>query len=252
VTFTADTIKNVSSDEYPQMYPPGGEDYSWSVDKFKKNFRIQIHKNDQFDATFSLIGIDASIANAFRRILLAEIPTLAIETVYITNNTSVVQDEVLASRLGLIPLKGGKLGINQMTRILKDGEGTAQSVLSDYNTVVMKLDIECKWKKDGPQKLRAGITDVDELYENPNGESCHTPQHSLTKSSVSTDKQQQSTHTTSSSRSRADKINGSAVRMPSYPSTRTSSLPNYDPVNSFTSPCTATKASAAITRSFRP
>jgi DNA-directed RNA polymerase I and III subunit RPAC1 len=157
------------------MYPPGGEDYSWSVEKFKKNFRIQIHENEQFKATFSLVGIDASIANAFRRILLAEIPTLAIETVYITNNTSVVQDEVLASRLGLIPLKGGKYGINQMTRILKDSEGVQQSVLSDYNTVVMHLDIECKWRPGGPEKMRAGVTDVNELYENPNGELCCPP-----------------------------------------------------------------------------
>ena len=54
---------------------------------------------------FDLIGVDASLANAFRRILLAEIPTMAIEKVYVYNNTSVIQDEVLAHRLGLIPLK---------------------------------------------------------------------------------------------------------------------------------------------------
>jgi DNA-directed RNA polymerase I and III subunit RPAC1 len=54
---------------------------------------------------FDMIGIDASIANAFRRILISEIPTMAIEKVYIANNTSVIQDEVLAHRLGLIPLK---------------------------------------------------------------------------------------------------------------------------------------------------
>ncbi len=54
---------------------------------------------------FDLIGVDASLANSFRRILLAEIPTMAIEKVYVYNNTSVIQDEVLAHRLGLIPLK---------------------------------------------------------------------------------------------------------------------------------------------------
>lgn len=32
-------------------------------------------------------------------------PTLAIEKVFIYNNTSIVQDEVLAHRLGLIPIK---------------------------------------------------------------------------------------------------------------------------------------------------
>ena len=43
---------------------------------------------------FDMVGIDASIANAFRRILLAEVPTMAIEKVHIYNNTTIIQDEV--------------------------------------------------------------------------------------------------------------------------------------------------------------
>lgn len=54
---------------------------------------------------FDMIGVDASIANSFRRILLSEVPTMAIDRVMIYNNTSVIQDEVLAHRIGLIPLK---------------------------------------------------------------------------------------------------------------------------------------------------
>lgn len=34
-----------------------------------------------------------------------QVPTMAIEKVFIYNNTSIVQDEVLAQRLGLIPIK---------------------------------------------------------------------------------------------------------------------------------------------------
>lgn len=56
-------------------------------------------------ANFDLIGVDTSIANAFRRIMIAEVPSVAAEYVYIFNNTSVIQDEVLAHRIGLIPLK---------------------------------------------------------------------------------------------------------------------------------------------------
>ena len=42
-------------------------------------------------------------ANHFRRILMSEIPTFAIEMVEISSNTSNVYDEVLGHRLSLIP-----------------------------------------------------------------------------------------------------------------------------------------------------
>ena len=54
---------------------------------------------------FDLIGVDASIANSLRRTLIAEVPTVAIESVYVYNNTSIMQDEVLAHRLGMVPIK---------------------------------------------------------------------------------------------------------------------------------------------------
>ena len=83
---------------------------------------------DENDMEFDMIGVDAAIANAFRRILIAEVsflpvslshscththththtfqvPTMAIEKVFIRNNTSIVQDEVLAHRFGLIPIR---------------------------------------------------------------------------------------------------------------------------------------------------
>lgn len=49
--------------------------------------------------------MDAPIANALRRIMIAEVPTMAIEKVFVTNNTSVIPDEVLVHRMGLIPIQ---------------------------------------------------------------------------------------------------------------------------------------------------
>lgn len=62
-------------------------------------------RNENYEMEFDLIGIHPAIANTFRRLMLSEVPSMAIEKVYIHNNTSIIQDEVLAHRLGLIPLK---------------------------------------------------------------------------------------------------------------------------------------------------
>ena len=54
---------------------------------------------------FVVEGIDPSLANTLRRIILSEVPTMAIDEVVIIENSSILHNEVLALRLGLIPLK---------------------------------------------------------------------------------------------------------------------------------------------------
>jgi hypothetical protein len=70
---------------------------------------------------------------------------------------------VLASRLGLIPLKGGKAGLDWI-RWFKEG-----SSLTDYNTVVLHLDVECSWQEKGKELFLKGVTDANKLYVNSNG-----------------------------------------------------------------------------------
>jgi len=53
---------------------------------------------------FVLSNADTSMANALRRTILAWVPTIAIDLVDFEVNTTVLNDEFIAHRLGLIPL----------------------------------------------------------------------------------------------------------------------------------------------------
>lgn len=127
---------------------------------------INIHTNKFSHLEFSLIGIDAAIANAFRRILIAEIPTLAVEDVFIKNNTSIIQDEVLAHRLGLVPLKGAKEGINSLQYYTREAHLNSGFHPNDHNTIVLDLNVECTWQPGGKERAIAGETRPDKLYNN--------------------------------------------------------------------------------------
>ena len=54
---------------------------------------------------FVLSKTDISMANTLRRIMIAEVPTMTIDLVEYYENTTVLNDEYIAHRLGLFPLK---------------------------------------------------------------------------------------------------------------------------------------------------
>ncbi|MBI4738014.1 DNA-directed RNA polymerase subunit D [Candidatus Woesearchaeota archaeon] len=54
--------------------------------------------------SFILKDTSSVFANMLRRVIMDEVPTLAIENVEFRKNTSVLYDEIIAHRLGLIPL----------------------------------------------------------------------------------------------------------------------------------------------------
>jgi len=66
---------------------------------------IAFFRLDERVARFIISGVSTSFANMLRRAMISEVPTLAIEDVRIYDNTSVIFDEMLAHRLGLIPLR---------------------------------------------------------------------------------------------------------------------------------------------------
>jgi DNA-directed RNA polymerase subunit D len=66
---------------------------------------LDVITKDSEKIAIKLKGVPLQYANALRRICLNGVPVFAIDTVDIIENTSVLPDEGLAHRLGLIPLK---------------------------------------------------------------------------------------------------------------------------------------------------
>jgi len=67
------------------------------------------HVSDSI-CNFTLSNTDVSVANAVRRLILAEVPTMAIEIVNVEANDSVLFDEFIAHRMGLLPLSSHGVG----------------------------------------------------------------------------------------------------------------------------------------------
>eukprot|EP00890_Picochlorum_soloecismus_P006604 jgi/Picsp_1/769/NSC_04258-R1_dna-directed rna polymerase ii subunit rpb3-a len=97
---------------------------------------LEIRKLDSLYCEFLLTGTDVSIANALRRVILAEVPTIAIELVEIEKNTTVLNDEFLAHRLGLIPLVS--VDVHNMKTIYEAGDD------EEVQDVVFTLDVSCQ------------------------------------------------------------------------------------------------------------
>jgi DNA-directed RNA polymerase subunit D len=103
---------------------------------------IKIIEEKENSLRFLLSGTNHTYANALRRAMIAEVPAMAVEDVIIIENTSVLYDEVISHRLGLIPLK------------------------TDLDAYVLPEDCDCK-SELGCSKCRASFTLEAEANNEP-------------------------------------------------------------------------------------
>ncbi len=67
--------------------------------------KVKVLEETPNSVSLQLEGVDRSYANAVRRFCIAEVPSMAIDDVVILENSSVLYDEILAHRLGMVPIK---------------------------------------------------------------------------------------------------------------------------------------------------
>lgn len=69
-----------------------------------ETYDVEFVERDDRSARFLVRGVTPAFANGIRRAMIADVPTMSIDTVRFIENSSVMFDEQIALRLGLVPL----------------------------------------------------------------------------------------------------------------------------------------------------
>ncbi len=120
---------------------------------------IQIVDLKEDSCRFLLSDASESLANSIRRAMISRVPTMAVDFIDIYMNTSSMYDEVLAHRIGQIPLKTDLEKYNLREECVCKGEGCPSCQVS------LRLNVE------GPRIVYSGDfisddPDVVPAYDN--------------------------------------------------------------------------------------
>jgi len=91
--------------------------------------KVTVQEKSDEKIIFTLQGISSAYANTLRRLMIGEVPTMAIEDLVIAKNDSVLYDEIIAHRLGLVVLKTDLDSYNMQSVCKCKGAGCAQCQL---------------------------------------------------------------------------------------------------------------------------
>jgi len=123
---------------------------------FDAGLRVEILELDGEVVKFVLENVNLSLANALRRVMISEIPTLAIDAVSMEKNTSFLSDEYIAQRIGLIPLLSvdDVDGLNYLRECMCDG-------FCHMCSVELKINVQAEESPDGMEKNVRAVTSND-------------------------------------------------------------------------------------------
>jgi len=100
------------------------------------DFDVEFIERDDRNARFLLRGATPAFANGIRRAMIADVPTFSIDTVRFVENSSVMFDEMIGLRLGLVPLTTplDDFEVGEEVTLALDVEGPATAYSGDIET----------------------------------------------------------------------------------------------------------------------
>ncbi|GAB6861327.1 DNA-directed RNA polymerase subunit D [Haloplanus litoreus] len=100
------------------------------------DFEVEFIERDDRNARFLVRGVSPAFANGIRRAMIADVPTFSIDTVRFVENSSVMFDEMIGLRLGLVPLTTplDDFEVGETVTLALDVEGPATAYSGDIET----------------------------------------------------------------------------------------------------------------------
>lgn len=131
--------------------------------------KVEILHKSQDELNFVIDGIDVTMANTLRRIMFAEIPIMAVKEVEFKKNNSALYDEILAHRIGLVPLTTDLKSYNLPSECKCDREGCALCQVHLSISATGPCSVYSKDLKSTDPKIVPAIGDLP-LVELMNGQ----------------------------------------------------------------------------------
>ncbi|MBS3163695.1 DNA-directed RNA polymerase subunit D [Candidatus Woesearchaeota archaeon] len=91
---------------------------------------IKLLEKKENKVVFVLKGADPVFANTLRRVISVEVPTMAIDEINFYKNSSALYDEIIAHRIGLVPIKTDLKSYDLRSECNCKGEGCAKCQLN--------------------------------------------------------------------------------------------------------------------------
>jgi DNA-directed RNA polymerase subunit D len=137
------------------------------------DYEVEFIEPGDRDARFLVRGVSPAFANGIRRAMIADVPTLSIDEVRVIENSSVMFDEQIALRLGLVPLTTpDDYEIGETVTLALDVEGPGSAYSGDLVSTddhvepadknVPIIDLKDPEGSETPQRLEV---EADAVYD---------------------------------------------------------------------------------------